>query len=145
VPDRRTPRIRRQRPWWLSVENINRIAGDDRPGVLARAVTEDVAGLMITNRIQWAYSKKTSEDLRVRMTRARWCTGRREHECASWIARPGDFGVDVMHLNLQQTFSTPHGGGGPARSLAVVDVLNRFFRDRGSSARNAGAWNYDLP
>ena len=28
-------------------------------------------------------------------------------------ARPGDFGVDVMHLNLHKTFSTPHGGGGP--------------------------------
>jgi glycine dehydrogenase subunit 2 len=29
------------------------------------------------------------------------------------IARPGDFGADVMHLNLHKTFSTPHGGGGP--------------------------------
>ena len=29
------------------------------------------------------------------------------------VARPGDFGVDVMHLNLHKTFSTPHGGGGP--------------------------------
>jgi glycine dehydrogenase subunit 2 len=29
------------------------------------------------------------------------------------IARPGDFGVDVMHFNLHKTFSTPHGGGGP--------------------------------
>jgi glycine cleavage system P protein (glycine dehydrogenase) subunit 2 len=29
------------------------------------------------------------------------------------IVRPGDFGVDVMHLNLHKTFSTPHGGGGP--------------------------------
>ena len=29
------------------------------------------------------------------------------------ISRPGDFGVDVMHLNLHKTFSTPHGGGGP--------------------------------
>lgn len=27
--------------------------------------------------------------------------------------RPGDFGADVMHLNLHKTFSTPHGGGGP--------------------------------
>ncbi|MEM7650963.1 MAG: aminomethyl-transferring glycine dehydrogenase subunit GcvPB, partial [Pseudomonadota bacterium] len=27
--------------------------------------------------------------------------------------RPGDFGVDVMHINLHKTFSTPHGGGGP--------------------------------
>jgi glycine dehydrogenase subunit 2 len=29
------------------------------------------------------------------------------------IARPGDLGVDVIHLNLHKTFSTPHGGGGP--------------------------------
>lgn len=29
------------------------------------------------------------------------------------IARPGDMGFDVMHLNLHKTFSTPHGGGGP--------------------------------
>ena len=29
------------------------------------------------------------------------------------ITRPGDFGIDVMHLNLHKTFSTPHGGGGP--------------------------------
>jgi glycine dehydrogenase subunit 2 len=28
-------------------------------------------------------------------------------------ARPGDFGIDVMHFNLHKTFSTPHGGGGP--------------------------------
>lgn len=29
------------------------------------------------------------------------------------VARPGDMGVDVLHLNLHKTFSTPHGGGGP--------------------------------
>ncbi len=29
------------------------------------------------------------------------------------IARPGDFGFDIMHINLHKTFATPHGGGGP--------------------------------
>jgi glycine dehydrogenase subunit 2 len=29
--------------------------------------------------------------------------------------RPGDLGVDAMHINLHKTFSTPHGGGGPGR------------------------------
>ncbi len=29
------------------------------------------------------------------------------------IARPGDMGFDIMHINLHKTFSTPHGGGGP--------------------------------
>src|SRR6202007_1777212 len=40
------------------------------------------------------------------------------------VARPGDFGVDVMHLNLHKTFSTPHGGGGPGSGpVAVQKVL----------------------
>ncbi len=32
------------------------------------------------------------------------------------VTRPGDFGVDAMHFNLHKTFSTPHGGGGPAQA-----------------------------
>ena len=36
------------------------------------------------------------------------------------MARPGDFGVDVMHLNLHKTFSTPHGGGGPGAGPVAV-------------------------
>ena len=43
-------------------------------------------------------------------------------------ARPGDFGVDVMHLNLHKTFSTPHGGGGPgAGPVAVKRFLEPFL------------------
>src|ERR1019366_7814605 len=42
--------------------------------------------------------------------------------------RPGDFGVDVMHLNLQKTFSTPHGGGGPGSGpVAIKKGLEPFF------------------
>jgi glycine dehydrogenase subunit 2 len=36
------------------------------------------------------------------------------------VARPGDFGVDVMHLNLHKTFTTPHGGGGPGSGPVAV-------------------------
>ena len=44
------------------------------------------------------------------------------------ITRPGDFGIDVMHLNLHKTFSTPHGGGGPgAGAVAVAKVLTPFL------------------
>jgi glycine dehydrogenase subunit 2 len=44
------------------------------------------------------------------------------------IARPGDFGADVMHLNLHKTFSTPHGGGGPgAGPVLVRSVLEPFL------------------
>jgi glycine dehydrogenase subunit 2 len=39
-------------------------------------------------------------------------------------ARPGDMGVDVLHLNLHKTFTTPHGGGGPgAGPVAVAEEL----------------------
>jgi glycine cleavage system P protein (glycine dehydrogenase) subunit 2 len=38
------------------------------------------------------------------------------------IARPGDFGVDVMHFNLHKTFSTPHGGGGPGAGPIAVNA-----------------------
>jgi len=34
-------------------------------------------------------------------------------------ARPGDIGVDAMHINLHKTFSTPHGGGGPGAGPVV--------------------------
>jgi len=36
------------------------------------------------------------------------------------VAQPGRFGVDVMHLNLHKTFSTPHGGGGPGAGPVLV-------------------------
>ena len=42
--------------------------------------------------------------------------------------RPGDFGVDVMHLNLHKTFSTPHGGGGPGSGpVACKEFLEPFL------------------
>ncbi|PPR10550.1 MAG: putative glycine dehydrogenase (decarboxylating) subunit 2 [Alphaproteobacteria bacterium MarineAlpha11_Bin1] len=34
--------------------------------------------------------------------------------------RPGDLGIDCMHLNLHKTFSTPHGGGGPGSGPVVL-------------------------
>ncbi len=43
------------------------------------------------------------------------------------VTRPGDLGVDVMHLNLHKTFSTPHGGGGPgAGPVAMKKFLEPF-------------------
>jgi glycine dehydrogenase subunit 2 len=43
-------------------------------------------------------------------------------------ARPGDFGADVMHLNLHKTFSTPHGGGGPGSGpVACKKILEPFL------------------
>jgi glycine dehydrogenase subunit 2 len=44
------------------------------------------------------------------------------------IARPGDFGADMMHFNPHKTFSGPHGGGGPgAGPIAVREFLAPFL------------------
>ena len=77
--------------------------------------------------------------------------------------RPGDFGVDVMHLNLHKTFSTPHGGGGPGSGpVACKAFLEPFLpipvlveaEDRtqgtGSREQEMGSecgctWEYDRP
>lgn len=46
------------------------------------------------------------------------------------VARPGDMGFDVMHINLHKTFSTPHGGGGPGSGpVGVRAGLERFLPD----------------
>lgn len=44
------------------------------------------------------------------------------------VARPGDMGFDVCHVNLHKTFATPHGGGGPgAGGVGVKDFLVPFL------------------
>jgi glycine dehydrogenase subunit 2 len=44
------------------------------------------------------------------------------------IARPGDFGADMMHFNPHKTFSGPHGGGGPgAGPIAVTSELEPYL------------------
>ena len=63
-------------------------------------------------------------------------------------ARPGDFGVDVMHLNLHKTFSTPHGGGGPgAGPVACKAFLEPFLPlpVLSQEANGTKHWNYDRP
>ena len=64
------------------------------------------------------------------------------------VARPADFGVDVMHLNLHKTFSTPHGGGGPGSGpVAVKKVLEPYlpFPVAEQSANGEFHLNYDRP
>lgn len=44
------------------------------------------------------------------------------------LIRPGDIGFDILHLNLHKTFSTPHGGGGPAAGpVGVTHALTPFL------------------
>ena len=62
--------------------------------------------------------------------------------------RPGDFGVDVMHLNLHKTFSTPHGGGGPGSGpVACKKILEPFLPTPVLVEKddNTLTFNYDRP
>lgn len=43
------------------------------------------------------------------------------------IARPGEMGFDVMHINLHKTFSTPHGGGGPGAGPVLCKAKLQEF------------------
>ena len=55
--------------------------------------------------------------------------------------RPGDLGIDAMHINLHKTFSTPHGGGGPGSGPVVLSAALApfaplpFVRRDGDAAR----------
>ena len=58
--------------------------------------------------------------------------------------RPGEMGVDVMHLNLHKTFSTPHGGGGPgAGPVAVGSRLEPFLPVPLAARRDDGFFYFD--
>ncbi len=63
-------------------------------------------------------------------------------------ARPGDFGFDIVHLNLHKTFATPHGGGGPgAGPVGVKEKLLPYLPISIVVKRNDGtfALEYDRP
>jgi len=59
------------------------------------------------------------------------------------ISRPGDTGVDVMHLNLHKTFSTPHGGGGPGSGPVAVKKHLEPFLPVPRLKRAGAAWTFD--
>ena len=60
--------------------------------------------------------------------------------------RPGAFGVDVMHLNVHKTFSTPHGGGGPgAGPIAVAEHLAPFLPGPLVVAEPDGTYRLERP
>ena len=57
--------------------------------------------------------------------------------------RPGDLGVDAMHINLHKTFSTPHGGGGPGAGPVVLSAALAPFAPLpySSPTRTACGWS----
>ncbi|HKQ53461.1 MAG TPA: aminomethyl-transferring glycine dehydrogenase subunit GcvPB [Pyrinomonadaceae bacterium] len=75
----------------------------------------DVAGLMLTNPNTLGLFEKNIKEICQIVHEAGglvYMDGANMNALVG-VARPGDMGVDVIHLNLHKTFSTPHGGGGP--------------------------------
>ncbi|MEE8245755.1 MAG: aminomethyl-transferring glycine dehydrogenase subunit GcvPB, partial [Alphaproteobacteria bacterium] len=53
--------------------------------------------------------------------------------------RPGDLGIDCMHINLHKTFSTPHGGGGPGSGPVVLSAALAPYAPRPYVIRDGDA------
>lgn len=54
------------------------------------------------------------------------------------VARPGDMGFDLVHLNLHKTFSTPHGGGGPGSGAVGCKAFLAPFLPGSGDERSIG-------
>jgi glycine dehydrogenase subunit 2 len=134
-----------------TVENLksNAEGGIDLEA-LARQVDEQTAALMLTNPSTLGVFEsqvgKIAEILHAKG--ALFYMDGANMNALVGKTRPGDFGVDVMHLNLHKTFSTPHGGGGPGSGpVACKKFLEPFLpipvlvQDKNGAKR----WQYDRP
>jgi glycine dehydrogenase subunit 2 len=92
----------------------------DTDALIAR-LAPDVAGVMITNPNTCGLFErdlKTISDAVHDAGAFVYCDGANFNAIVGRV-RPGDLGVDAMHINLHKTFSTPHGGGGPGSGPVV--------------------------
>jgi glycine dehydrogenase subunit 2 len=134
------------------VENLksNALGGIDLEA-LARQVNEDTAALMLTNPSTLGVFEneihKVADILHAKGALL-YMDGANMNALVGKV-RPGDFGVDVMHLNLHKTFSTPHGGGGPGSGpVACKAFLEPFLptpvlvRDKNRAQHH---WEYNRP
>lgn len=96
---------------------------------LVEALDDTVAAVMITNPNTCGLFETEVKDIADAIHKAGaffYCDGA-NFNAIMGKARPGDLGVDAMHLNLHKTFSTPHGGGGPGSGPVVFsDALKDF-------------------
>ena len=97
---------------------------------LKDSFTRDTAALMITNpNTLGLFEKDILEICKIAHDAGGlvYCDGANMSALLG-LARPGDMGVDILHLNLHKTFSTPHGGGGPgAGPIGVTEKLKPFL------------------
>ncbi|HWT43699.1 MAG TPA: aminomethyl-transferring glycine dehydrogenase subunit GcvPB, partial [Sphingopyxis sp.] len=89
----------------------------------------DVAGVMITNPNTCGLFERDMKAISDAVHAAGgyvYCDGANFNAIVGRV-RPGDLGVDAMHINLHKTFSTPHGGGGPGSGPVVLsEALTPF-------------------
>jgi glycine dehydrogenase subunit 2 len=97
---------------------------------VARIMDEDVAALMITNPNTLGLFEKNIEAIcaAVHAKGGLVYLDGANLNALMGIAKPGHMGVDVLHMNLHKTFSTPHGGGGPgAGPVGVKKALRDYL------------------
>lgn len=91
--------------------------------------TDDVAGIMLTNPNTCGLFETDIKEIADLIHDAGgyfYCDGANFNAIVGRV-RPGDLGIDAMHINLHKTFSTPHGGGGPGSGPTVLsDALAPF-------------------
>jgi glycine dehydrogenase subunit 2 len=86
------------------------------------ALSSEVAAIMLTNPNTCGLFEREIVDISEAVHAAGahfYCDGANFNAIVG-KARPGDLGVDAMHINLHKTFSTPHGGGGPGAGPVVL-------------------------
>jgi glycine dehydrogenase subunit 2 len=100
------------------------------PDQVAKFMNEEVAAIMVTNpNTLGLFEEHLAEVAEIvhRKGGFVYCDGANLNALMG-ILKLGDLGVDMIHLNLHKTFSTPHGGGGPgAGPLAVKKELAPFL------------------
>jgi glycine dehydrogenase subunit 2 len=99
------------------------------PAAVADAMHEDVAALMVTNPNTLGIFEKNIQAV-AEVVHGKgglvYLDGANLNALMG-IAKPGHMGIDVLHMNLHKTFSTPHGGGGPGAGPVAVKKLLRDF------------------
>ncbi|MDF7775014.1 aminomethyl-transferring glycine dehydrogenase subunit GcvPB [Sphingomonas sp. AOB5] len=89
---------------------------------LKRRLGPDIAGVMITNPNTCGLFERDMKAISDAVHDAGgyvYCDGANFNAIVGRV-RPGDLGIDAMHINLHKTFSTPHGGGGPGSGPVVL-------------------------
>jgi glycine dehydrogenase subunit 2 len=112
------------------VENIPATpAGRVDLAALKGRLGPDVAGVMITNPNTCGLFEPDMTEISKAVHAAGglvYCDGANFNAIVGRV-RPGDLGIDAMHINLHKTFSTPHGGGGPGSGPVVFsEALTPF-------------------